>query len=72
MKTMWRDLSSRARLGEAFGFIDAIALMYKLGRLSREQVIEMLGQRVSKEDLAEYRKVRGDDGTPATARNFNR
>jgi divalent metal cation (Fe/Co/Zn/Cd) transporter len=61
MKTMWRDLSARARLGEIFGFIDAIALLYKAGTISREQVKQYLSERVSKADLAEYRRVRSNE-----------
>lgn len=73
MKTMWRDLSSRARLGEVFGFIDAIALIYKLGYIDRDRVVELLAHHnVSKADLAEYRKVRGEDEALVAAGTVHR
>lgn len=71
MKTMWRDLSTRARLGEVFGFIDCIALLYKAGAISREQVRQYLNEHVNKDELVEYRRVRGD-GAIATAGTVNR
>lgn len=58
LKTAWRNLSARARLGESFGFIDALALFYKAGHISRELAVEMLRGRVSAEELREYRRVR--------------
>lgn len=58
LKTAWRNLSARARLGETFGFIDAIALFYKAGLCTREVALEMLRSRVTPDDLKEYRRVR--------------
>jgi hypothetical protein len=58
LKTHWRNLSARARLGELFGFIDALAVFYKAGYISREQALEMLQAKATKDDLKEYRRVR--------------
>jgi hypothetical protein len=64
MKTVWRDLSARARLGESFGFLDALALLFKAGFISRELALEMLQGRVSQDELKEYRRVRQFDPVP--------
>jgi hypothetical protein len=61
MKTCWRDLSARARLGECFGFIDALVIFYKAGHISKELAVEMLDRRVSMSELAEYKRVRQVD-----------
>ena len=41
-KRAWARLSERAELGEKFGFISCIALLYKAGTLTRAQVVETL------------------------------
>jgi divalent metal cation (Fe/Co/Zn/Cd) transporter len=61
LKTHWRNLSARARLGECFGFLDALAVFYKAGHISREIALEMLHRHASPDELKEYRRVRGLD-----------
>jgi divalent metal cation (Fe/Co/Zn/Cd) transporter len=58
LKTHWRNLSARARLGESFGFIDALSILYKAGHVSRELALELLRERIAPDDLREYRRVR--------------
>jgi hypothetical protein len=64
LKTHWRNLSARARLGECFGFIDALAILYKGGFITRASALEMLNRRASREELAEYRRIRQLDPIP--------
>jgi hypothetical protein len=64
LKTAWRNLSARARLGETFGFIDALSILYKGGFINRANALEMLRRRASREELAEYRRVRHLDPIP--------
>ena len=60
MKTVWRDLSTRARLGESFGWIEAVSLMYGQGLFAdREAALEMLFRKATAEDIREYRKIKG-------------
>lgn len=55
-KKAWAALSERARLGEKFGFIACLGLLYKSGRLTKAQVLEYLNQeRISREDLRKFR-----------------
>jgi hypothetical protein len=61
LKTHWRNLSARARLGESFGFIDALVVCFKAGHISRDLALEMLAHRVTADELKEYRRVRGCD-----------
>lgn len=58
IKTAWRDLSARAQRGEAFGWIQAVSLMYKCGHFKdREQALEVLFMKVTADDLREYRRT---------------
>jgi hypothetical protein len=60
MKTVWRDLSTRARLGESFGWIEAVSLMHGQGLFAdREAALEMLFRKATAEDIREYRKIKG-------------
>jgi len=59
-KRAWAEMSERARLGHALGFIDAIGLLFSQGLISRAQVIELFRSRdITKADLIAYRKTRG-------------
>jgi hypothetical protein len=56
-KKAWATLSERARLGEKFGMIAMLGLLYKGGEISREQVVEKLNEaQVSREDLKKFRE----------------
>jgi hypothetical protein len=60
LKTAWRDLSARAERGEAFGWIQAVSLMYKLGHFQdREQALEVLFKKATAADLRAYRQAHG-------------
>lgn len=61
LKTAWANLSTRARLGESFGFIDALVIFYKAGHITRELALDMLQRRVTSDELREYRRVRRVD-----------
>lgn len=53
-------MSTRARLGESFGWIDCVSLMYKLGFFKdREAALELLFTKATAEDIRQYRKVKG-------------
>jgi len=58
-KRAWAELNERARLGEKFGFIACLGLLYKSGQLSREQVVSRLNEaRVTRDDLKRFRERR--------------
>lgn len=57
LKTHWRNLSARARLGESFGFITALSVIYKAGHITKQLAIELLAHHVTAEELKEYRRV---------------
>lgn len=62
LKTAWRDLSERARRGEAFGHIGAAAILYSAGYFpDRESMLEFLYRGATAEDLKAYRRVHQKD-----------
>jgi hypothetical protein len=61
-KKAWSRLSERARLGEKFGFIGCLGLLYKSGALTREQVVKHLNEgKITREDLQRFRKISTKD-----------
>ena len=55
-KRAWADLSERARLGYAFGFISCLGLLYKSGGITKSEVVEKLVEAgISKDDLVKFR-----------------
>lgn len=61
-KKAWGQLSERARLGEKFGQIAMLGLLYKSGKISRQEVIEALNLAgVTREDLKRFREQRFGD-----------
>lgn len=63
LKTAWRNQTVRRERAEAFAWITVVTLLYRNGNFKdREEALEMLFQKVTAEDLREYRKVNGADG----------
>ena len=61
-KRAWREMSERARLGHALGFIDALSLLFHQGIISRSDVLRFFNERrITKTDLEAYRRARGLD-----------
>jgi hypothetical protein len=59
-KKAWSRLSERARLGEKFGFIGCLGLLYKSGQLDKIQAAKFLNEAgVTREDLKKFREQRG-------------
>lgn len=59
-KTAWAKLSTHARLGEKFGWIACVSLMYKLGWFpDRKTALDHLYREVTPDDLDEFRKIKG-------------
>jgi hypothetical protein len=60
-KKAWAQISERAQLGEKFGFIACLGILYKGGFLSRGQVLEQLKiAKISRDDLVKFREHSGD------------
>ena len=61
-KKAWANLAEKARLGQKFGFIACLGLLYKAGKLSRGEVLEALKDgHVTRQDLASFRHTIGTD-----------
>ena len=60
-KKAWARLSERAQLGEKFGFIACLGILYKAGMLSRGEVLKRLNEaRVTRADLVKFREQSGN------------
>ena len=56
-KRAWARMSERAELGERFGFIACLSVLYKAGILKRAQVVEMMNDsHITRADLAKFRE----------------
>jgi hypothetical protein len=63
-KKAWAALSEKARLGEKFGFIACLGLLYKSGIVNRQQVIDNLNAAsVTPDDLRKFRERRDERET---------
>lgn len=55
-KQAFARVHERARLGEKFGFIACLGLLYKSGRLTREEVVKLLNEsHITRDDLRKFR-----------------
>ena len=56
-KKVWAQLSERAESGETFGYVACLGFLYKMGVLTREQVLEQLNlAHVTRDDLRKFRE----------------
>jgi hypothetical protein len=56
-KRAWARISERAQLGEKFGYIACLGILYKSGFLTRAQVVERLNEgKICRADLVKFRE----------------
>jgi len=56
-KKAWARLSERAESGETFGYVACLGFLYKMGVLTRGQVLEQLNlAHVTRDDLRKFRE----------------
>ena len=56
-KKAWARMEERAKLGETFGFIACLGLLYKAGTLTRADVLQRLREaNITKDDLRKFRE----------------
>lgn len=59
-KRAWGEMAERARLGNSFGFIACLGLLYKSGTLSRAQVVDALNSAgITREELQKFKAHQG-------------
>ncbi len=69
LKRAWGELGERAAQGEMLGYVDAVALAYANRYIDREQARHLLALRVTKAQLADYRRIRGSDAAGLTLKS---
>lgn len=58
-KQAWAEMTERARQGEKFGFIACLGLLYKSGKITRAEVLQLLREaHVQREDCRKFRETR--------------
>jgi hypothetical protein len=64
-KKAWARISERAQLGEKFGFIACLGILYKGGFITRGDVVARLNDaRITRGDLVKFREHTGQAGDP--------